>query len=320
MSTETNQRSRKFLLTINNPKEHDLDHDSIKKIIKTLDPSYWSMCDETGIETGTYHTHLFLLFANARKWESIKAAFYAADIRNCKGTAQENRDYITKTGEKWENSKKECTNHPETFEESGSCPQEKQGQRNDLSTMYQDVIDQKPLTEILTEKPGYGRYIHSMKLVRDEFEQERQKQYLYKRRDVKVTYLYGAPRTGKTTYIFEKHGYHNVYRVTDYDRPFDTYNGEKVLLLDEYRDSLALGFLLSLLEGVPMTLSARFRNRIPCWEYVYIVSNWEFEQQHNNAQTWQYSDYLAFKSRIHRIISIDDIVLDDLEREAGFTR
>ena len=51
---ENNTQSRKWLLTINNPSEHGLNHAAICEILemfKKLD--YWCMCDEEGDECST---------------------------------------------------------------------------------------------------------------------------------------------------------------------------------------------------------------------------------------------------------------------------
>ena len=50
-------RSRKWLITINNPIVHNFDHARIKASVLDL-PSvvYWCMCDEQGDECETLHT------------------------------------------------------------------------------------------------------------------------------------------------------------------------------------------------------------------------------------------------------------------------
>lgn len=49
-------QSRKWLITINNPIEHDFDHARIKAAVLDL-PSlvYWCMCDEQGDESTVKH-------------------------------------------------------------------------------------------------------------------------------------------------------------------------------------------------------------------------------------------------------------------------
>ncbi len=53
-------RSRKYLLTINNPKDHNITHDSIKEALQKYRIKYLAMCDEIGGETQTYHTHVYI--------------------------------------------------------------------------------------------------------------------------------------------------------------------------------------------------------------------------------------------------------------------
>ena len=47
---------------------------------------------------------------------------------------------------------------------------------------------------------------------------------------MKVYYIYGSAGCGKTSYVFQKHGYDDVYRTTNYEFGWiDDYNGEKIL-------------------------------------------------------------------------------------------
>ena len=59
-----NLRSRKWLLTINNPIDKGFTHEVLKDLLLKLKVSYWCMSDETG-ENGTYHTHIYLYRDNA---------------------------------------------------------------------------------------------------------------------------------------------------------------------------------------------------------------------------------------------------------------
>lgn len=114
-------QSRKWLLTINNPVDKDLNHENIKLILgKFKAVKYWCMCDEIGAE-GTYHTHLFIQGGTPIKFVTVKNKFPTAHIDYCRGTNQDNRDYIRKEG-KYKGSSKEETNLRETFEESGDLP------------------------------------------------------------------------------------------------------------------------------------------------------------------------------------------------------
>ena len=115
--------SRKYQLTINNPKEHGFDHAAIKSALVGLSGCvYWCMCDEIG-EHGTPHTHVYVAFENAKEFHSLHRRFYGAHIEAARGSHRENRDYIRKEG-KYRDTEKAGTNLGETFEESGEFPEE----------------------------------------------------------------------------------------------------------------------------------------------------------------------------------------------------
>ena len=83
---ENNTQSRKWLLTINNPSEHGLNHAAICEILekfKKLD--YWCMCDEEGDECSTLHTHIFIFRQNPIRFSAIKNKFPTAHIDQCRG-------------------------------------------------------------------------------------------------------------------------------------------------------------------------------------------------------------------------------------------
>ena len=68
-------RSTKYLLTFNNPKDHGIDHEVIKKELFKLDPIYYCMSDEIGLEEHTPHIHVYVVFENARHFKKIKKVF-----------------------------------------------------------------------------------------------------------------------------------------------------------------------------------------------------------------------------------------------------
>lgn len=108
----------------------------------------------------------------------------------------------------------------------------------------------------------------------------------------------------------EKHGYSNVYKVTNYQHPFDGYNGEDVLLLDEFRLSIPFSELLQILDGYPCKLAARYADKVACFTKVYIVTNIPFQEQYPNIKRDEPDSWEALKARINHFIefkSEDDI-------------
>lgn len=97
-------QSRRWSLTINNPKDCGLDHDTIIERLHLFHPRYFCLADEIG-ESGTYHTHIYLFSHSPIRFSTVKNRFPPAHIeKSMKGSAA-NRDYITKSG-KWADTKK----------------------------------------------------------------------------------------------------------------------------------------------------------------------------------------------------------------------
>lgn len=192
-------RSRKWLLTFNNPEKFGFSHDNIKAALSTIkNLDYWCMCDEVGKE-GTYHTHLFIYRQDALRFETIKKKFPTAHIDYCRGTTQENRDYIRKEG-KYKDTDKEETNLHNTFEEFGECPIEQQGKRNDLNALYTMIKDGLSNYEILESNPAYMLQLEKIENCRQVILAE---EFKHRFRELEVEYWFGKTDTGKSRTIME---------------------------------------------------------------------------------------------------------------------
>ena len=288
---------RRYQLTINNPQEHGFPHEVIRSILDELPQcQYWCMADEIG-EVGTPHTHVYLACQNAVMFSTIQKRFYGAHIEAAKGSHQENRDYIRKEG-KWLNDVKRETSVPDTFEESGPLPAET-GQRVQVSeAIYTMVKDGASNAEILEAFPSAMNRLPHIEATRQTILKEK---YRKEFRHVEVHYIWGKTRVGKTRYVMEMYGYENVYRVTSYQHPFDGYDGEPVLLLDEFRSSLPFSDLLKYLEGYPVMLPCRYADKAACFTQVYIVSNIPLSEQYPNIPSEESQSWDAFKARLTEV-------------------
>ena len=289
-------QGRKWLLTINNPTEKGLDHKAIQEIL-TQFPSllYWCMADEKG---ETEHTHVFFALEHPTRFSTIKRRFPTAHIDRAEGTAAECRAYVQKSG-KWAESDKAETSIPGTFEEWGELPIERQGERTDLALLYQMIKDGMSNYEIMEVNPDY---LVSLDRVERARQAVREQQYRETFRKLEVTYLWGPTGVGKTRSVMEKYSYSGVYRVTDYAHPFDSYAGEDVLLLDEYGSNFKIRDLLNYLDGYPLTLPARYSNRVACYTKVYIISNICLSKQYTDIQWDSPATFAALLRRIHKVI------------------
>lgn len=289
--------SRKFQLTINNPAVHGYTHNRIRAILSDFPGAlYWCMSDEIG-EQGTPHTHVYVVFKNSTMFDTLHGKFYGAHIEQAKGSNQENRDYVRKEG-KWLDDAKHETNLADTFEEWGELPPDRTRSETQADRIVQMIRDGKTNAEILDEYPtAYNKIAH--------IEQTRQtllaERYKDEWRQLDVTYLWGNTAAGKTRSVMEKYGYSQVYRVTDYAHPFDSYKGQDVIVFEEFRSSLVIGDMLNFLDGYPVELPCRYANKVACYTKVYIISNISLEQQYPNVQMENPETWAAFRRRIHHV-------------------
>ena len=298
MSEQKDTQCRKWNLTINNPVEHGMTHDDIKKKLEEFTLlTYYCMADEKGLEDETHHTHLYIHFESNKRFSAIKKAFPPAHIEAAKGTAEHNRDYIDKRG-KWEHDDKHGTKLDGTFEEWGECPIERQGKRTDLINIIEGVEAGKTNCEIVRENPKAFGFQKHMNDYRQDILYEKHRD-TYRKMDVE--YIYGATRIGKTKSIYDEHGYCKVYSIDDYEHPWDEYDSETVVVFDEYRSQLRISDMLKWLDGHPCKLRCRFKNKIACYTKVYIVSNEPLYEQYIHVQREQPETWVAFLARINRL-------------------
>ncbi len=231
IQTVKDRQGRKYNLTFNNPLNMipPMSHDEIKKAVGTLGSvSYWCLADEIGLNEHTPHTHLYLYSASPIRFSTIKKRFPQAHIELAYGDSRENRAYILKEG-KWKNTEKTETSIQGTFEEFGVMPiRESMSARGELQFIYEMIESGLSTAEILKAYPQAMRYLDKIDRARQLLVEE---EYKNTWRDLTVTYLFGMTETGKTRSIMEKFGYSNVFRITDYDHPFDSYKNNSVINL-----------------------------------------------------------------------------------------
>lgn len=290
-------RHRKYQLTINNPGEV-WTHEKIRESLEKLNLKYYCMANEVGQQEQTHHTHVyFVTNVSAVRFSTVKKLFPTAHIEPAQGTSEENRAYIQKSG-KWAEGEKAETSIPGTFKEWGECPIERPGERTDLAILYELIKDGLSNYEIMEANPDYMLNLEKIERARQAV---REQQYRETFRQLETTYIWGPTGTGKTRSVMEGHSYAGVYRVTDYTHPFDSYAGEEVLLLDEYSSNFKIRDLLNYLDGYPLTLPARYSNRVACYTKIYIISNLCLSRQYPEVQYESPATYAALLRRIQTV-------------------
>lgn len=272
---------RNYILTINNPKETD---EEFFEHLKTLAHiKYFTFQREQGLENGTQHFQAYLEFEVGKNFNTIKEYFPTAHIEARKGTKKQARDYCQKDETRMDGH--------EVYEYGDFV---ESGERSDLNDIIQMIEDGESLKAIKAAYPSqYFKYYKNIEFL---FSQYMQDKFCEIDRNIKVTYIWGPPRIGKSRSIDKLHSRKEYYRVPKYKNPFDKYNYEPVLVLDEYDSQIDITYLNNLLDSLPCQLDCRYNDKWAAWDTVYIISNLPFEKQYPFEQP---AKKAALKSRIN---------------------
>lgn len=300
-------KGRKAFLTFNNPIEHgyntrnpeDMKSVYFDPVIKKWNKIIFICCTkEIGKETHTEHDHVYIHFTSPVYRSSIQKLFPNADIRFHTESDEENRNYVFKTG-KYEGTEKEETKIAGYQFEHGTVEKfrENQGKRNDLAELKEYILAGKSNGEIYDIDPNYMKHASQIDKIRLDLYSAKYKSEIRKQN---VIYQCGATGSGKTRTVMEQYNY-DVYRVTDYTHPFDSYTTQDVIIFEEFRSSLKIEQMLNLLDLYPVELPARYSNKQACYHTVYINSNWTLKEQYQNQQEEHPATWQAFLRRINEV-------------------
>lgn len=190
-----------------------------------------------------------------------------------------------------------------------------QGQRTDIEEFTQAIIDGYTDIQLLTEFPSQTqRFLNNIDRIRQMVLHEYYSNNL--RYNLKCIFISGNAGIGKTRYIYQRHNIKDIYRVCNYENPFDNYKSQKILVLDEYNNQLPIQLLLNILDIYPLLLPARYTDKWACYELVYVISNYDFDYL---FKVYDETIYQAVKRRFHLItprmneLNVDEVykMLDD---------
>lgn len=208
------KRSRAWAFTVNNYSEED------QQQVEALDTQYLVYGKEKG-EEGTPHLQGYAYFKTQRTLTSLKKKLPRAHLEVAKGSAEQNRVYCTKEGE---------------FVERGDQPYVS-GKPSAVERNKR--LREAPLLELVESGELALNQVPIIKKARIILAQEGspvETQYC------KGVWVHGPPGTGKSHYA--RTTYPDLY-VKAQNKWWDGYQGEKVVLLDDY-DTPMLGHHLKI--------------------------------------------------------------------------
>lgn len=213
--------------------------------------------------TGRVHTHIYVRFANRRKWQTVKKYFRRDDahLDICKGTEKQCCDYVEKEESRLQRGERF---RPERYDEKIGT----QGRRSDLEDVAEKCIARQPLRAIAVAHPAaFIRYHAGI---------ERMHQLVAPEppsvRRLQVICYWGDTGTGKTWRA--THNFGKFYKVTFRQHCWDQYEAEDTVIFDEFDwTQWPVTEMNTLLDEYPLTLQARYRARSAAWTRVIICSN-----------------------------------------------
>lgn len=262
-------RSRSWFCVLNNPDKHGFSGtpDEIAEQIKDRwiadNPQRSVRVAACCSADGLFHCHAVFEDTKIMRFSAVQKLFPGMHIEPTKGNKEQAEDYINKRG-KWQ-EKGETILYIASYGEIKGA----QGQRRDLEVIEELIAQGMKPNEIMGLSLSYRRY---EKMIRDAFFEKRYRE-TPRQRDVKRYWRFGKPGTGKSyiqIQLAEKYGDDEVYVVTDYEHPFDKYNGERFVVFDEFRGQIKFSVLMNLLDNYRVQLPCRYSNSFALWEEVHI--------------------------------------------------
>lgn len=277
----TSETSRSWTFTLNNPTPSELQRlEHYPEWIR-----YIKYGEEVAPRTGTPHLQGFLYTWDPVRLTKFKGFLKRAHIEIMRGSLEENDKYCEKDG-KW-------THY-------GERPQ--QGKRNDILGIKRRLDEGVPLTELVEDEAFFSTVMHNERSLTKYAEMQRYKRMCkegYKKPDVHIRV--GPKGSGKTHYVYERHGYENVFAVPDVTGKWhDGYMGQSVLLFDDVDPSKApeIEYFKHITDGYPRHYPVKGGFCYIRPTHIYITSN------HQPAEWWPSitpGDWNAVKRRITTI-------------------
>lgn len=256
----------------------------IKKLELNSLIQYAIFCNEICPETKNKHIHGYIELKHAVRMKQIKEIFNdnTIHIEKRQGTAEQAIEYCKKEGD---------------FVEYGKHLG--QGHRSDLDTIsHKLLIENQNLGEIIENHTStYIRYHTGIEKVRGYALRKNTIQY----RNVKVHVYWGKTGTGKTRSAIE---YCTTNKIPYYKLDvankvwFDGYDGEKVLIIDDFYGWIQAGFLLNILDGHQLRIEVKCGFTYANWDTVFITSNKHPTEWYQNISSNQFD---ALMRRISEI-------------------
>lgn len=266
---------------------------------------------EEGPTTGYLHWHLYIEFKSAVRFNALKKRFPGVRLEIRKASREEAIAYSLKEQSRVDGEPRFILGEWEDGlldDVSSKAVKVKEEAREGLDRMRNLVLQGVSADEVIVQERDAWRYGRELKELELSVKAVKAKRFKQEFRDVEAFYLSGPARVGKTFYILQDAARRgkSVYRITNWEHPFDAYDGEEVLVLDEFRSSLPLEVVLNILDPYPMMLPARYADRIAQFTEVWVVSNFLLGEQYPDLRVGNFASWEAFIKRFKAVYRMEE--------------
>lgn len=237
---------------------------------RSPEKNFVSACFERG-KGGTPHMHILLLSESPMRFSTVQKKFPHAHIETVRSTPERANRYIHK-GETRLCDPVEWGNYVPKQAGGNGDAKGKRGRSEifgEIEALIDGGVTPTRVVSMGMEYAFYKRSVYDLWRARNFSDTELL-------RDVKVYYHWGKSGSGKSyssVTLTKKKGRGSVYKVMAYKHPWDEYEGQDTIFLEELRPGcLELTTLLGVLDGYEMTLDARYENKVAKWHEVHIAS------------------------------------------------
>ena len=246
-------KSARWCFTVNNPGQYRPQWDPT-----IMQYMIWQL--ERGA-SGTLHIQGYVRFNSPRTLAAVKNCLVCqeAHVEVANGTEEQNKEYCSKAASK----------EAGPFEFGHYDPSKgKKGKRTDIIELKDAIKKGATMAELAESHPeALVRYPSGVQVLRQALLGEGPKT-----RDVTVHILWGPTGTGKTHRV--RTAFDKVYAVSPGRDPWGRYQGEDVVLFDEFDwSSWPLDRMKEYLDKWPVALDCRYMDKTARWTKVFIIAN-----------------------------------------------
>lgn len=300
----------------------DYSPDDIIRAFKTMGWSYWIFSEEIGEESGLDHYQCFVQNGSTPiKLKDVRTRFKQAGIVNQKGESY--ADLLPR----WRatvQSRIEYCSKSDTHKAgpwTGGEPRmyESKGKRSDLKLLADAVDDGMSFDDLMTD-PDYrykmtgqrSKWVQDYITSRAKTEAKKMRKS-HQWSDVHGYYVWGDSGVGKTTWAMEH--FEDLYVASGGSHPFDYYDGESVILIDEFRfgGPFTTDVLLRMVDKFRVPLDARYHDVMPRWTKVIMTSNIPPQDQFRYVDDYRREALARRISEWHFVEDDRDASVDRLE-------